>query len=254
MLSSLEIAQAATLRPIADVAAESGIEPGELEQYGRYKAKVDLSILDRTDYAQTTANLAYSWTTPTKWYRSMFAIAGGIHQRNWDGATTDFQRQAYYQIELPNSADGRRRTGRSRAAFDEQQIDRAQVRVRQGIAYLHGVHMRRANLRHVLRQRPQTADVAVGLRIGHDHPAAIITAHPAQRLFQQGGLSRAGVSAEGDGEDTPAVEDAPAEGGRIGREQDGRSGHRYSSCADCRAVHCGRNAGNAAANRSQLTR
>ena len=47
MLSSLEIAQAAKLRPIADVAAEAGIEPDELELYGRYKAKVDLSILDR---------------------------------------------------------------------------------------------------------------------------------------------------------------------------------------------------------------
>ena len=47
MLSSLEIAQAATLRPITDVAVDAGIEPDELEQYGRYKAKVDLSILDR---------------------------------------------------------------------------------------------------------------------------------------------------------------------------------------------------------------
>ena len=47
MLSSLEIAQEATLRPIADVAAEAGIEPDELELYGRYKAKVDLSILER---------------------------------------------------------------------------------------------------------------------------------------------------------------------------------------------------------------
>ena len=47
MLSSLEIAQAAVMRPIADVAAEVGIEPDELELYGRYKAKVDLSILDR---------------------------------------------------------------------------------------------------------------------------------------------------------------------------------------------------------------
>ena len=47
MRSSLEIAQAATLLPIADVAAEAGIEPDELELYGRYKAKVDLSILDR---------------------------------------------------------------------------------------------------------------------------------------------------------------------------------------------------------------
>ncbi len=47
MLSSLEIAQAATLRPIADVAEAVGILPEELELYGRYKAKVDLSILDR---------------------------------------------------------------------------------------------------------------------------------------------------------------------------------------------------------------
>ena len=47
MRSSLEIAQEASLRPIADVAADAGIEPGELEQYGRHKAKVDLSILDR---------------------------------------------------------------------------------------------------------------------------------------------------------------------------------------------------------------
>src|SRR4029077_5364292 len=47
MLSSLEIAQAAAMRPIADVAAEVGIEADELELYGRYKAKVDLSILER---------------------------------------------------------------------------------------------------------------------------------------------------------------------------------------------------------------
>ena len=47
MLSSLEIAQAATLRPITDVATDAGIEPNELEQYGRFKGKVDLSIIDR---------------------------------------------------------------------------------------------------------------------------------------------------------------------------------------------------------------
>ena len=47
MKSGLEIAQEAELRPIADIAAAAGIDPGELEQYGRYRAKVDLSILDR---------------------------------------------------------------------------------------------------------------------------------------------------------------------------------------------------------------
>ncbi len=46
-MSSLEIAQAAVMRPIVDVAADAGILPDELELYGRYKAKVDLSILER---------------------------------------------------------------------------------------------------------------------------------------------------------------------------------------------------------------
>ena len=45
--TSLEIAQAATLRPILDVAADAGLQADEIEPYGRYKAKVDLSVLER---------------------------------------------------------------------------------------------------------------------------------------------------------------------------------------------------------------
>ena len=45
--SSLEIAQAATLRPIEEIAALAGLEPDEVEPYGRTKAKIDLSVLDR---------------------------------------------------------------------------------------------------------------------------------------------------------------------------------------------------------------
>jgi formate--tetrahydrofolate ligase len=47
MPSSLEIAQSAALRPILDVAADAGLEPDEAEAYGRYKAKVDLSVIER---------------------------------------------------------------------------------------------------------------------------------------------------------------------------------------------------------------
>ena len=53
MPSSLEIAQAATLRPIADIAAEVGLEPDEVELYGRYKAKVDLGVLDGSPTVRT---------------------------------------------------------------------------------------------------------------------------------------------------------------------------------------------------------
>jgi len=45
--SDLEIAQAAELKPIQQVADELGILPEELELYGPYKAKVKLEILDR---------------------------------------------------------------------------------------------------------------------------------------------------------------------------------------------------------------
>ena len=46
MLSDIEIANAATLRPIRDVAQETlGIEERHLVPYGHYKAKVDLSYL-----------------------------------------------------------------------------------------------------------------------------------------------------------------------------------------------------------------
>ena len=43
----VEIAHETTLRPITDVAADAGILPGELEHFGRAKAKVHLSALAR---------------------------------------------------------------------------------------------------------------------------------------------------------------------------------------------------------------
>jgi len=45
--TDIEIAQAAKLRPIADVAAELGLSDDEIELYGRYKAKIRLSALER---------------------------------------------------------------------------------------------------------------------------------------------------------------------------------------------------------------
>ena len=47
MPSDLEIAQAARLTPISELAAQMGLDPDELELYGRYKAKVHLEVLRR---------------------------------------------------------------------------------------------------------------------------------------------------------------------------------------------------------------
>ena len=45
--SDIDIAQAAEIKPIIQVAEEAGILPEELELYGPYKAKVKLEILER---------------------------------------------------------------------------------------------------------------------------------------------------------------------------------------------------------------
>jgi formate--tetrahydrofolate ligase len=45
--SDIEIAQAAKMRPIVDVAAELDLTPDELDLYGKYKAKIPLGIADR---------------------------------------------------------------------------------------------------------------------------------------------------------------------------------------------------------------
>ena len=41
MQTDVQIAQAATLQPIARIAAQLGIAPDDLEQYGKYKAKIN---------------------------------------------------------------------------------------------------------------------------------------------------------------------------------------------------------------------
>jgi formate--tetrahydrofolate ligase len=64
--SGLEIAQGAELRPIADVAAAAGILPEELEPFGRYRAKVSPSILDRLRDRPDGKLIITTAITPTK--------------------------------------------------------------------------------------------------------------------------------------------------------------------------------------------
>jgi formyltetrahydrofolate synthetase len=64
--SSLEIAQTATLRPIAELAEDAGLLDDEIELYGRYKAKVDLSVLDRLAGRPDAKLIDVTAITPTK--------------------------------------------------------------------------------------------------------------------------------------------------------------------------------------------
>ncbi len=66
MPSSLEIAQAATLRPIEEIAAAAGLVPEEVEPYGRTKAKIDLGVLDRLRETADGKLICVTAITPTK--------------------------------------------------------------------------------------------------------------------------------------------------------------------------------------------
>jgi formyltetrahydrofolate synthetase len=66
MPSSLEIAQNAVLRPISDIAAGAGLEPDEVDLYGRYKAKISLSVLDRLADRPDAKLVTVTAITPTK--------------------------------------------------------------------------------------------------------------------------------------------------------------------------------------------
>jgi methylenetetrahydrofolate dehydrogenase (NADP+)/methenyltetrahydrofolate cyclohydrolase/formyltetrahydrofolate synthetase len=48
--SDIEIAMAQTPKPITELAKEIGLLPDEVEAYGKYKAKIALSVLDRLSY------------------------------------------------------------------------------------------------------------------------------------------------------------------------------------------------------------
>jgi formate--tetrahydrofolate ligase len=66
MPSSLEIAQQAELRPITEIAEAAGLLADEIEPYGRYKAKIDLSVIERLAGRPDAKLIDVTAITPTK--------------------------------------------------------------------------------------------------------------------------------------------------------------------------------------------
>src|SRR5689334_1026489 len=65
-LSSLEIAQEAKLQPIEQIAEQIGLEPQEVEPYGRYKAKINLAALERLAGVRQGKLICVAGVTPTR--------------------------------------------------------------------------------------------------------------------------------------------------------------------------------------------
>jgi formyltetrahydrofolate synthetase len=66
MKSSLEIAQEAELVPIEQIAERMGLLPDEFEPYGRHKAKVSRTVLDRLSDAPDGKLVCVTGVTPTR--------------------------------------------------------------------------------------------------------------------------------------------------------------------------------------------
>ncbi|HIE51793.1 MAG TPA: formate--tetrahydrofolate ligase, partial [Armatimonadetes bacterium] len=65
MLNDLEIAQAAKLKPILEIAESVGLEEDDLDLYGKYKAKVHLDVLERFKERPNGKYIDVTAITPT---------------------------------------------------------------------------------------------------------------------------------------------------------------------------------------------
>jgi hypothetical protein len=61
----------------------------------------DIAFLSRADYFWQSANAAYNWTDPTKWYRYAYVSGGGQQQWTYDGDLNDRQFQASFGGQTP---------------------------------------------------------------------------------------------------------------------------------------------------------
>jgi formate--tetrahydrofolate ligase len=80
MKSSLEIAQEAELQPIERIADRSGLDPAEVDPYGRFKAKVELSVIDRLAAVADGKLVCVAGITPTKAGEGKTTTAVGLTQ------------------------------------------------------------------------------------------------------------------------------------------------------------------------------
>ena len=78
--SDIDIAQAATLKPIRDVAAQLGLTEDDLDLYGKYKAKVHLDVLKRLQDRPQGKYIDVTAITPTPLGEGKTTTTVGVSQ------------------------------------------------------------------------------------------------------------------------------------------------------------------------------
>ena len=80
MLSDLDIAQAAKLKPIREIAESLGLVEDDLDLYGKYKAKVHLDVLDKFKDRPSGKYIDVTAITPTPLGEGKTVTTVGVSQ------------------------------------------------------------------------------------------------------------------------------------------------------------------------------
>lgn len=79
-MNDLDIARAATLQPIADIATKLNLTENDIDQYGRYKAKVHLDVLKNRTVHDDAKYVVVTAMTPTKHGEGKTTTTVGLSQ------------------------------------------------------------------------------------------------------------------------------------------------------------------------------
>ena len=82
--SDIEIAQECEMKPITEIAAKAGIADKYLEQYGKYKAKIDYNLLKETDKnVQTDSGYRYQPDSCRRRKNHYYSWSGRRYAEAW---------------------------------------------------------------------------------------------------------------------------------------------------------------------------
>lgn len=135
----------------------------------------DLAFLSRADYRWMNANVGRQWTTPGRWYRSIFTTVGGQQQFNYDGVRTDLQGQAYFGVELPNYWNIRTFVIHHPTVDDDRLTRGGPVVKRNGYQFLHAQVSTDA-------RRPAVFDLSTQVSRGTDDRTRMVSIQPGLAL------------------------------------------------------------------------
>lgn len=80
MKTDIQIAQETPMLNILEVATKLGLTADDIEQYGKYKAKVNLDVLEQRKNKRWKINISYCYHSNTSWRRGKSTVTIGLTQ------------------------------------------------------------------------------------------------------------------------------------------------------------------------------